>query len=91
MRCVKVESAGRADVYCLVADETHSFAVEGGLIVANCYDELRYMCMARPLRPKKAATIPAGSFQAERARYIRAKKFAKRHSISMPEAYTRVR
>ena len=57
----------------------------------HIYDEVRYMCMARPLRPKKVVTIPAGSFQAERARYIRAKKYAKRHGLSMPEAYTRVR
>ena len=57
----------------------------------HIYDEVRYMCMSRPLRPKKVVTIPAGSFQAERARYIRAKKYAKRHGLSMPEAYRRVR
>ena len=57
----------------------------------HVYDELRYMCMARPLSPKKVVTVPAGSFQATRARYIKAKRYAKRHGVSMPEAYTRVR
>jgi len=41
----KVESAGRGDVYCLVAKETHAFSVEGGIIVHNCYDETRYAIM----------------------------------------------
>ena len=57
----------------------------------HIYDEVRYMCMARPLRPKKVVTIPAGSFQAERTRYIKAKKYAKRHGCSMSQAYGKVR
>jgi hypothetical protein len=91
VRCVSVEPAGRSDVYCLVADGTHCFAVEGGLIVHNCYDEFRYMCMARPIRPKKVERIPAGSFMAERNRLIRAKQYAKRHGVSVDAAYSRVR
>lgn len=31
-----------------VAD-THDFAVNGGVIVHNCYDELRYVCMKNPV------------------------------------------
>ena len=54
-------------------------------------DELRYMCMARPIKPKKTFRVPPGSFQAERAKMIRAKKYARRHSISVGEAYRRIR
>jgi len=57
----------------------------------HVYDELRYMCMARPLIPKKVNKMPPNCFQAERARYIRAKKYAGRHNISMSQAYTRIR
>lgn len=55
------------------------------------YDTARYLCMARPVRPKKVERIPTGSFQAERARLIRAKKYAKGHGVSVAAAYNRVR
>jgi hypothetical protein len=48
VRCVGVESSGRADVYCLTVPETGCFAIEGGLLVSNCADEWRYACMSRP-------------------------------------------
>lgn len=89
-RCVSVEPAGRADVYCLIADETHCFAVEGGLIVHNCYDEFRYMCMARPIKPKHVERIPPGSFMAERNKLLRARKYAQRHGVPVDVAYGRV-
>ena len=57
----------------------------------DIYDELRYMCMARPVRPKKVERIPSGSFMAERNKYIRAKQYAQRHGVSMTTAYSRVR
>jgi hypothetical protein len=57
----------------------------------HAYDECRYMLMSRPLTPKKVDTMPPNCFQAERLRYIRAKKYAARHNISMPAAYTKVR
>lgn len=57
----------------------------------HIYDEFRYMCMARPIRPRKSERIPAGSFQAERSRLIRAKQYAKRHGVSVDAAYGRVR
>lgn len=57
----------------------------------HIYDEFRYMCMARPIRPKKVERIPAGSFMAERNRLIRAKQYAKRHGVSVDAAYSRVR
>jgi len=58
----------------------------------HIYDELRYMCMSRPIQTKKAPTkYPPGSFMADRAKYIRAKKYAKRRGCSMSQAYGRVR
>lgn len=57
----------------------------------HIYDDVRYMCMARPLRPKKVNPVPSGSFQAERNRLIKAKQYAKRHGVSLTIAYNRVR
>lgn len=57
----------------------------------HIYDEFRYMCMARPIMPKKVERIPAGSFQAERMKLIRAKKYARSHGVSVDAAYSRVR
>jgi hypothetical protein len=55
----------------------------------HIYDEVRYMCMARPIVPKRAVRVPAGSFQAERQRLMRAKKYANRHGVSVDVAYSR--
>jgi hypothetical protein len=53
---VSVESAGKADVYCLDVDHaSHAFAVCGGVLVHNCYDEATQVCMARPVALKIAA------------------------------------
>ena len=57
----------------------------------HIYDEFRYMCMARPLTPKKQYRVPSGSFQAERNKLINARKYAKRHGVSITTAYNRVR
>lgn len=44
MRVVDVSPAGRGDVYDLaVTDPVHAFAVNGGILVSNCYDALRYL------------------------------------------------
>lgn len=91
VRVKDIYSAGRADTYCLVADATHAFAVQGGIVVSNCYDEFRYACMSRPVRPRVIPRIPPGTFAAERNRYIRAKKYAVTHGVSMETAYQRVR
>jgi hypothetical protein len=48
-RVVSVTPSGRQDVYCLNAAITHAFAVEGGIVVHNCYDEAALLCMYRPL------------------------------------------
>lgn len=57
----------------------------------HIYDTTRYMCMARPILPKKKEQIPVGSFMWERNKLIRAKKYAQRHGVSLEAAYRRVR
>lgn len=42
VRCLAVEDAGNADVYCLTVPEHSAFAIEGGIIVHNC---MRYLVM----------------------------------------------
>ena len=55
------------------------------------YDCTRYAMMSRPFIPKvKPKEIP-GTFQAERKRLIRAKRYAVRHGVSLAVAYSRVR
>ena len=56
----------------------------------HIYDELRYMCMARPMTPKKVVRIPTGSFMAIRGRHIRAKKYARKHGCTIDQAYYKV-
>ena len=55
------------------------------------YDTTRYAFMSRPIVPKKRTQIPPGSFKAERDRYIRAKKYARAHGVSMAAAYAVIR
>jgi hypothetical protein len=48
---VKIQYFGKQDVYCLdVEDSSHAFAINGGILVHNCYDEAALLCMARPLQ-----------------------------------------
>jgi hypothetical protein len=57
----------------------------------HIYDEVRYAMMSRPIIPKRQNIMPHGTFAAERAKYLRAKKYAERHGVSMSVAYGRVR
>ena len=41
-KMLKKERAGKAPVYCLDVYDTSNFAVDGGIIVSNCMDALRY-------------------------------------------------
>lgn len=52
MTVKSITPAGFADVYNMEVDGTHDFAVNAGVIVHNCYDELRYICMKNPITPK---------------------------------------
>ena len=56
----------------------------------HTYDDTRYMCMTRPLRPKKISQVPVDSFMGVRNKHIRAKKYAARHGCSIEQAYNRV-
>lgn len=49
-----IRPAGRADVYNMEVEDTHDFVIQGGVISHNCADEVRYMCMARPIKPIEA-------------------------------------
>ena len=51
MRIKSIRYAGKADVYNMEVDDTHDFVVQGGVISHNCADEVRYMCMSRPVKP----------------------------------------
>ncbi len=53
MRVKKVYSAGRADVYNMEVEGTHDFAVNNGVIVHNCYDMTRYVCMENPIAARE--------------------------------------
>lgn len=51
MRIKSIRYAGKADVFNMEVDDTHDFVVQGGVISHNCADEVRYMCMSRPVKP----------------------------------------
>lgn len=53
----------------------------------HCYDAIRYLFMARPVKPRRVEVMPTGTFRAERAKLIRAKKLASRKGISVAQAY----
>lgn len=58
---VKVKSikpAGKADVYNMEVETTHSFVVQNGVVAHNCYDETRYFLMSRPIAPTTPKTKP---------------------------------
>lgn len=57
LRVVKIEQAGEHDVYCLDAEDTHAFAIDGGIIVHNCYDAVRYRCLKGSNRQAKAIKV----------------------------------
>lgn len=52
MKVKSVSYAGKADVFNMEVDETHDFVIQGGVISHNCADEVRYLCMARPIKPR---------------------------------------
>ena len=57
----------------------------------HVYEALRLGLMWRPLRPRKSGPSDAGSFQAERRKYLRARQLATQYGVSMSEAYQKVR
>lgn len=57
----------------------------------HAYDCTRYMCMARPVKPKKQDKIPRGSFVYEREKMIRARQHARKTGMSVTDAYRTIR
>jgi hypothetical protein len=55
------------------------------------YDCTRYSFMSRPIIPKRTERQPKGTFQQERKRLINAKKYSKRHGVSLSTAYGVIR
>ena len=51
MKVKSITYAGKADVFNMEVDDTHNFVIQGGVIAHNCVDEIRYMCMSRPVKP----------------------------------------
>ena len=51
MKVKSITYAGKADVFNMEVEDTHSFVIQGGVISHNCADEVRYMCMSRPVAP----------------------------------------
>jgi hypothetical protein len=50
---VAITPAGPVDVYNMHVEDTNCFAVNGGLIVHNCYDADRYALMSFPVKPQR--------------------------------------
>lgn len=61
MKIKSITYAGKADVFNMEVDDTHDFVIQGGVIAHNCPDEIRYMCMSKPVKPiitEKPKAIP---------------------------------
>lgn len=61
-KALYVKEAGVSDVYCMEVLENNALAVENGLVVHNCMDTMRYVCMTRPSPFTEARKTPAYSF-----------------------------
>ena len=57
----------------------------------HCYEETRYFCMSRPMKPRVRIKPDLNSFQAERRKLIKARAYASRHGVSLADAYGRIR
>ena len=62
MKVAKIEYAGKASVFNMEVEGTHSFIVNGGIVSHNCYDETRYFLMSRPIAPIEKKKRPAPFF-----------------------------
>lgn len=49
---------GYAPVYNMEVEDTHDFAVNGGVIVHNCYDACRMVLMKNPIAPRENKAVP---------------------------------
>lgn len=51
MKVAKIEYVGKSSVFNMEVEGTHSFIVNNGIVSHNCYDDVRYFCMSRPITP----------------------------------------
>ncbi len=81
MQIKSITPAGKADVYNMEVADVHDFAVENGVIIHNCYDDVRYMCQYNPIAPRKPqifkpkAYDPLSTDTTEYERYAAYSKF----------------
>lgn len=57
MKVAKIEYAGKASVFNMEVEGTHSFVVNDGIVAHNCYDALRYLLVMHPT-PKRIDPAP---------------------------------
>lgn len=50
-----IRKIGKADVYNMEVEDNHNFAIEGGLIVHNCMDSMRYFVKTKHIARVKRA------------------------------------
>lgn len=63
VECLRIEVAGKSDVYCLTVPDGEAFTLASGIVVHNCADSLRYGCMARPwVTPSPTPPKPADTW-----------------------------
>ena len=48
-----IRKIGRADVYNMEVEDNHNFSIEGGLIVHNCMDSMRYFTKTKHIVKEK--------------------------------------
>ena len=48
---VAIEFDGYEDVYNMEVEDNHNFAVNGGLVVHNCMDSMRYFVRTKHVAP----------------------------------------
>lgn len=65
---VSVRKIGKADVYNMEVEDNHNFAIEGGMIVHNCMDAMRYFVRTEKLAKVKRETKDADISRLARSR-----------------------
>ena len=68
LRCVSVTPHKISDVYCMEVPATHAFALHNTVIVHNCMDTVRYLCLAlKHARTKPTAQREIHAFTPSRS------------------------
>lgn len=57
MKIKSITKVGKADVFNMEVEDTHSFVIQGGVISHNCADSLRYLCMLPQLKIQPPKTV----------------------------------